>query len=598
MKRLATRARSRRCGFEILERRTQMASLILEAQAWTNPNNDRTPDNLIPADPMTPLTFTVTLGDNFFLQLTARDSRPDGQVRAGVVALGVGTQWNIGTANINFTGTTMTGNRDVNDALLVTTRFPFSRVAIVTGNTASTNGTSVPNDLSAGGNPIDDATCNPNPSAYATTQCREFSLYQFRAVALGTSRFVANLNNRMAFADSARLDLVNGQTPNDPADDLEVIINVVDGPRRNNGSISGYVFADANFNGARDRDPAGQPLEIGLPNVTLTLSEVGDAVTPVTVTTGPDGWYEFSSLPPGIYSVVETQPAGFISTASSLGTILPGGITSGLAFENEFRDIVLNAGEHAVDYDFGEVMSARSITKRWMLGSSPPVEAQTAMALGIPTRWLAASAGNDTIAVSRSASTWQVTVNNTPVVGSGDPTANLLVIDASQGQDQVTIVGAASLPIGADTAGGASTAGGSDIASGTGTAGGAGVSGAAVIGSGAGVELAHIQSGRIAVSKPGVPLSAALGYGVLIVGNAETRFIANLAREDRVVFDDSPAADTVAAVNNRIAMTYAMSAATAEAFNAGTQKIVSRAGTDRLTAESVDGVLEVVGQWM
>lgn len=587
LKRLATRARSRHRGFERMEQRTQLASLLLSAQAWTNVDN--APTAAIPAATSAPLTFNVTRGQEFFLQLTAKDGRAASNA-VGIVSLALKTQWNVGGSNV------IESLNTTNDLGLIPRLFSSGTNVNINNstNTAIHNGGTL--DIA---NAIGNGTCITTPGIYASTICSQFSLFEFKALQNGQSRILVNVNGSMAFGDSARLESVNGRPQIVGVDELEVIINVVEPAA--NGSLSGYVFADANVNGVRDRAPNGQPLEMGLPDVTLTLSESGGAIPSFTVTTGPDGWYEFSSLPPGSYSIEQTQPAGFTSTASNLGTVLPANISSGVASDNLFTSIVLSAGDHAVDYDFGEVMSARSITKRWMLGSSPPVEAQTARLLGIPTRWIAGSTGNDTIAVSRNASTWQVSVNNTPVVVGGEPTARFLVLDASQGFDQVTVdgtppssigLGGSAVPAGAP----ASPAGA--LAPPSGFASSSTATAVAARSSGAGIELAHVQPARFALTRTGVPLSATGGYAILIIGNDGTRFVANLSSEDRAVFDDSPGTDTVVAQNNRIATTYALSSETAEVLNAGQKKIVSRSGADDLTAASVDGVLEVVGQWL
>jgi hypothetical protein len=63
--------------------------------------------------------------------------------------------------------------------------------------------------------------------------------------------------------------------------------------------LSGYVFVDTNGNGARDE---GEP---GVSGVTVTLSGTSSAVT----TTAPTGFYSFTGLTSGTYTVAETQPS-------------------------------------------------------------------------------------------------------------------------------------------------------------------------------------------------------------------------------------------------------------------------------------------------
>lgn len=77
------------------------------------------------------------------------------------------------------------------------------------------------------------------------------------------------------------------------------------------GSISGVVFADFNGNGLRE--PSEQPLA----NVTITLRNGGGSVVATTVT-DDNGFYQFTSLTPGNYQVVESDPSGYVSTTPNV----------------------------------------------------------------------------------------------------------------------------------------------------------------------------------------------------------------------------------------------------------------------------------------
>ncbi len=81
------------------------------------------------------------------------------------------------------------------------------------------------------------------------------------------------------------------------------------------GSISGVVFNDSNGNGIKDTG------ESGISGVLITLSNGA------TATTSADGSYTFSNLQPGNYTVVETDPSGYISTSKNTVavTVIPGG---------------------------------------------------------------------------------------------------------------------------------------------------------------------------------------------------------------------------------------------------------------------------------
>ena len=76
------------------------------------------------------------------------------------------------------------------------------------------------------------------------------------------------------------------------------------------GGISGTVYLDRDANGQLD---AGEAPLLG---VTVTLT---DGVNPpLVVTTDANGNYLFTNLPPGIYTVTETQPTGLGSTTPNV----------------------------------------------------------------------------------------------------------------------------------------------------------------------------------------------------------------------------------------------------------------------------------------
>jgi len=73
------------------------------------------------------------------------------------------------------------------------------------------------------------------------------------------------------------------------------------------GTISGAVFNDANGSGVQD---AG---ETGIAGVTVTLVD-GDGVEVGIALTSVDGFFAFTEILPGSYTVSETDPDGFTST--------------------------------------------------------------------------------------------------------------------------------------------------------------------------------------------------------------------------------------------------------------------------------------------
>ena len=75
-------------------------------------------------------------------------------------------------------------------------------------------------------------------------------------------------------------------------------------------SISGTVYDDLDASAARD---AGEP---GIGSVTITLLDSGGATVATTVTAA-NGSYSFTALPPGDYTVVETDPPAYVSTTAN-----------------------------------------------------------------------------------------------------------------------------------------------------------------------------------------------------------------------------------------------------------------------------------------
>ncbi|MEK7952019.1 SdrD B-like domain-containing protein [Luteolibacter soli] len=92
------------------------------------------------------------------------------------------------------------------------------------------------------------------------------------------------------------------------------------------GSISGFVQADTNGDGAPD---------LGIAGVSVGLFDTNNAVIAST-TTGANGAYTFGNLPPGNYVIVQLQPAGYISVSDvdggdpdTIGDVTPVVLTAG-----------------------------------------------------------------------------------------------------------------------------------------------------------------------------------------------------------------------------------------------------------------------------
>ena len=121
--------------------------------------------------------------------------------------------------------------------------------------------------------------------------------------------------------------------------------------------ISGFVYADVDDDGVYDAQ------EMGLPNVPITIEG------PVTraVITGPDGRYRADDLPPGVYSITETQPMTFQDGKDS-----PGTPRSGVVADDRFDNVELLPYMTAENYNFGECgLKVEFISKAMLLSSTP-----------------------------------------------------------------------------------------------------------------------------------------------------------------------------------------------------------------------------------
>ncbi len=84
--------------------------------------------------------------------------------------------------------------------------------------------------------------------------------------------------------------------------------------------IAGRVYEDRNFDGQFDA------ADVGLPGGTIGLvgtDTFGNAISRTTVTDGT-GQYSFNGLPPGNYTVRQTQPSGYKSVANTTGSVAGG----------------------------------------------------------------------------------------------------------------------------------------------------------------------------------------------------------------------------------------------------------------------------------
>ena len=141
-----------------------------------------------------------------------------------------------------------------------------------------------------------------------------------------------------------------GTTGNDIFSDITLAANV-NGTDNNFGellpsSLAGFVYVDANNNGIKE------PGEAPIPGTTITLTGTNDLGIAISQTTQTDGGgaYSFGNLRPGVYTITETQPAGFVDGKDTQGT--PG---TGITGNDVFSNITLVQSVNGVNNNFGEL---------------------------------------------------------------------------------------------------------------------------------------------------------------------------------------------------------------------------------------------------
>ncbi|MGL4423898.1 MAG: SdrD B-like domain-containing protein, partial [Gemmataceae bacterium] len=116
--------------------------------------------------------------------------------------------------------------------------------------------------------------------------------------------------------------------------------------------LSGFVYRDPDNNGTFNVGAGDSP--IGGVLITLTGTDLaGNPLPPRTTTTNGQGFYQFTELIPGNYTVRETQPGGILydgkDTVGSLG---------GTVASNDVLTVRLDPNANGQNYNFGEIPPA------------------------------------------------------------------------------------------------------------------------------------------------------------------------------------------------------------------------------------------------
>ncbi len=108
------------------------------------------------------------------------------------------------------------------------------------------------------------------------------------------------------------------------------------------GSISGFVYLDVDTNGAKTA---------GDTPITTTVNLVDDnGVVVATTTTDGTGAYSFANIPAGNYTVVETQPAGYLDATETAGNNATIPVAT-----NDRIAVTVTPGSSSTNNNFGEL---------------------------------------------------------------------------------------------------------------------------------------------------------------------------------------------------------------------------------------------------
>ena len=137
------------------------------------------------------------------------------------------------------------------------------------------------------------------------------------------------------------------------------------------GSLSGYVYLDANDDGQRAAS------EAGLAGVTVRLCSQNGSGNWVElsgaspVQTDAAGYYSFQDLAVGTYQIQIAPCSEILLGSNTLGTVA--GSTRGTASQDAFQ-IQLGAGDNGSNYNFGVLgLQPQMISLRLFLASTPPM---------------------------------------------------------------------------------------------------------------------------------------------------------------------------------------------------------------------------------
>ncbi len=221
---------------------------------------------------------------------------------------------------------------------------PLAGVTItLTGNTAFNQPVTVTTTTAADGTYLFNSLL---PGKYAVTQTQPADYFDgpdvLGTIVVGPDHTPAPPANYGSLENDRFFDIVveNGNSRGREYNFIEYVKN----------SLSGTVFLDLNDSGVQD---AGEPGIAGAQLVLIGTNDLGAAINQ-TVISASDGTYSFNNLRPGVYSITETTPPGFLDGKDAVGTT-NGKINGKLDGNDRIVDINLGGCVSGVGYNFGEI---------------------------------------------------------------------------------------------------------------------------------------------------------------------------------------------------------------------------------------------------
>ena len=141
-------------------------------------------------------------------------------------------------------------------------------------------------------------------------------------------------------------DEVFNLDPQDAQDTERLVVNA--------SALTGVVYGDADASGSL----TGGDVALVGETVALTGQTIFGENISITATSGAGGVYSFTNLAPGTYTLTETQPAGYLDGAETVGTTF-GGTANAALGSNTISTLTITAGNNSGSgYNFGEVLAS------------------------------------------------------------------------------------------------------------------------------------------------------------------------------------------------------------------------------------------------